>query len=76
DTPVQTKSTRLEVTAIAKKHYIEILELKPETVIIRFKQQPDSALLAESRIVKTGLDFLRPDQAISVVETSTRIYNQ
>jgi RND family efflux transporter MFP subunit len=76
DTPVQTKSASLEVTAIAKKHYIEILELKPETVIIRFKQQPDSALLAESRIVKTGLDFLRPDQAISVVETSIRIYNQ
>jgi RND family efflux transporter MFP subunit len=76
DTPIQTESTRLEVIAIAKKHYIEIIELKPETAIIRFKQQPDSALLAESRIVKTGLDFLRPDQVISVVETSTRIYNQ
>jgi len=76
DTPVKTKSANREVTAIAKKHYIEIIELKPDTVIIRFKQQPDSALLAESRIVKTGLDFLRPDQVISVVETSTRIYNQ
>jgi RND family efflux transporter MFP subunit len=76
DTPFQTKSTNLEITAIAKKHYIEIVELKPETAIIRFIQQPDSALLAESRIVKTGLDFLRPEQVISVVETSTRIYNQ
>jgi RND family efflux transporter MFP subunit len=76
DTPVKTKSANREVTAIAKKHYIEIIELKPDTVIIRFKQQPDSALLTESRIVKTGLDFLRPDQVISVVETSTRIYNQ
>jgi hypothetical protein len=26
--------------------------------------------------VKTGLDFLRPEQAISAVETSTQIYNQ
>jgi RND family efflux transporter MFP subunit len=76
DTPIHVKSTNREVSAIAKKHYIEIVELKPETAIIRFKQQPDSALLTESRIVKTGLDFLRPDQAISVVETSTRIYNQ
>lgn len=76
DTPISAQSTNQEITAIAKKHYIEIIELKPETAIIRFRQQPDSALLAESRIVETGLDFLRPDQAISVVETSTRIYNQ
>jgi RND family efflux transporter MFP subunit len=76
DTPLQATSASLEVTAIAKKYYIEIVELKPQTAIIRFIQRPDSALLAESRIVKTGLDFLRPDQVISVVETSTRIYNQ
>jgi RND family efflux transporter MFP subunit len=76
DTPTKTKNTIVELTAIAKKHYIEIVELKPETAIIRFKIQPDNALLAGSRIVKTGLDFLRPDQVISVVETSTRIYNQ
>jgi RND family efflux transporter MFP subunit len=76
NTPTKTKNTIVELTAIAKKHYIEIVELKPETAIIRFKIQPDNALLAGSRIVKTGLDFLRPDQVISVVETSTRIYNQ
>jgi hypothetical protein len=65
-----------ELNAIAKKYYIEIVELKPQTAIIKFKQQPDIALLTELRIVKTGLDFLRPEQAISAVETSTQIYNQ
>jgi len=76
DTPISIKRTNLEVNAVAKKYYIEIVELKAETAIIKFKQQPDAALLAESRIVKTGLDFLRPEQAISVVETATQIYNQ
>jgi RND family efflux transporter MFP subunit len=76
DTPVYTKSVNNELNAIAKKYYIEIVELKPQTAIIKFKQQPDIALLTELRIVKTGLDFLRPEQAISAVETSTQIYNQ
>ncbi|WP_412971377.1 efflux RND transporter periplasmic adaptor subunit [Glaciecola sp. MF2-115] len=62
--------------AIAKKYYIDIVELKPESAIIRFKQEPSSLTTKPSRIVKTGLDFIRPDQAISVVETTTIIYNQ
>ncbi|MFQ3249020.1 MAG: RND family efflux transporter MFP subunit [Glaciecola sp.] len=62
--------------AIAKKHYIDIVELKPDSAIIRFKQEPSSLTTKPSRIVKTGLDFIRPEQAISVVETTTIIYNQ
>jgi hypothetical protein len=76
DTPSYSKSTNQEQSAIAEKHYIEIVELKPETAIIKFKQQPDINQLVEARIVKTGVDFIRPNQAISVVETSTQIYNQ
>jgi hypothetical protein len=76
DTSIYAKGVNNQLNTITKKYYIEIVELKPETAIIRFKQQPDIALLTELRIVKTGLDFLRPEQAISVVETSTQIYNQ
>ncbi len=76
DTPISNKSTNQEQNAIAKKHYIEIVELKPETAIIKFKQQPNIKQFTEVRIVKTGLDFIRPNQAISVVENSTQIYNQ
>lgn len=68
--------TTQELHAIAEKHYIDIVELKLETAIIKFKQQPDINMLSEARIVKTGLDFIRPNQAISIVETSTQIYNQ
>lgn len=65
-----------EEHALAKKLYIDIVELKPDSAIIRLKQLPSSFNQGSSRIVKTGLDFLRPDQAISVVETTTKIYNQ
>jgi hypothetical protein len=61
---------------IAQKHYIDIAEFKQETVILKFKQDTPFDINPASRIVKTGLDFLRPDQSISVVETNTRIYNQ
>lgn len=76
DTPISSNSAHQEQNGIAEKHYIEIVELKPETAIIKFKQQPNINPLSEARIVKTGLDFIRPNQAISVVETSTQIYNQ
>ncbi len=76
DTPIYSKSTNQEQHTIAEKHYIEIVELKPETAIIKFKKKPDINSLFEARIVKTGLDFIRPNQTISVVETSTKIYNQ
>ena len=76
DTPTSSNSAHQEQNGIAEKHYIEIIELKPETAIIKFKQQPNINPLSEARIVKTGLDFIRPNQAISVVETSTQIYNQ
>lgn len=76
DTPISSNSAHQEQNGIAEKHYIEIIELKPETAIIKFKQQPNINPLSEARIVKTGLDFIRPNQAISVVETSTQIYNQ
>jgi RND family efflux transporter MFP subunit len=76
DTPIYKERATQEEHAIAEKHYIDIVELKLETAIIKFKQQPDINMLSEARIVKTGLDFIRPNQAISVVETSTQIYNQ
>lgn len=76
DTPISNKSTNRKQNTIAEKHYIEVVELKPETAIIKFKQQPNINQFSEARIVKTGVDFIRPNQAISVVETSTQIYNQ
>ena len=76
DTPIYSTNTNQEQNTIAEKHYIEIVELKPETAIIKFTNKPDINPLFEARIVKTGLDFIRPNQAISVVETSTKIYNQ
>lgn len=65
-----------EGRAVAKKHYVDIVELKEASAIIKFVQLPLFSSDGPVRIVRTGLDFLRPNQAISIVETSTQIYNQ
>jgi hypothetical protein len=57
-----------------QKTFIDIMELKSDSAVIRIQDQPP--LQAEQRIVRTGLDFLRDKQRVSVVETETRIYNQ
>ncbi|MBF7072055.1 efflux RND transporter periplasmic adaptor subunit [Glaciecola sp. MH2013] len=53
---------------------IEILELKADSAIVKLldEHSPES----NNIIVRTGLNFLRNGQAVSIVETETRIYNQ
>lgn len=70
------EQSKKDTPFIVKKRYIDIVELKSETVIITFKQSTVLDDYSSARIVKTGLDFLRPEQSVSVVESSTQIYNQ
>jgi RND family efflux transporter MFP subunit len=70
---IQASQNKPEELSVHKTR-IDIMELKSDSVIIRIQGQPP--LQSEQRIVRTGLDFLRDKQRISVVETETRIYNQ
>ncbi|MDT0627576.1 efflux RND transporter periplasmic adaptor subunit [Alteromonas sp. W364] len=68
--PTENQANDLKV----HKTLIDIMELKSDSAVIRIQDQ--ASLRAEQRIVRTGLDFLRDKQRVSVVETETRIYNQ
>jgi RND family efflux transporter MFP subunit len=60
-----------------KRINIDIKELKADTAII--KLLGEDTLIADEktqRIVRTGINFLRDGQAVSIVENDTRIYNQ
>jgi RND family efflux transporter MFP subunit len=60
-----------------KRINIDIKELKADTAIIKLLGE-DTLVTDEKtqRIVRTGINFLRDGQAVSIVENDTRIYNQ
>jgi hypothetical protein len=78
-----TSAEGIETDGQERAHYkvkrvnIDIKELKADTAII--KLLGEDTLIADEktqRIVRTGINFLRDGQAVSIVENDTRIYNQ